>query len=245
MAALVLRSWSRGVVRASHGGTTAYRTTEPLHRHTGFRQKSSVQFLSRPDLPKLAYQSIKGKSPGVIFLPGFASNMNGQKAVALEEFCKSLGHSYVRFDYTGCGASEGEAETCTIGKWKKDVLTVIDELTEGPQAKKEIEEKGVWKIPSKYNEEGFYSISYDFIKEAENHCVLHSPIPVTCPVRLIHGMKDDDVPWHVSIQVADRILSPDLDVTLRKHGQHRMSDKDDLKLLVYTVDDLIDKLTTN
>lgn len=100
-------------------------------------------------------------------------------------------------------------------------------------------------MPSKYNEEGFYSISYDFIKEAENHCVLHSPIPVTCPVRLIHGMKDDDVPWHVSIQVADRILSPDLDVTLRKHGQHRMSDKDDLKLLVYTVDDLIDKLTTN
>ncbi|MGH0179988.1 UNVERIFIED_CONTAM: hypothetical protein FKN15_003341 [Acipenser sinensis] len=239
--------------------------------NTGFRQKSSVQFLSRPDLPKLAYQNIKGKSPGVIFLPGFASNMNGQKAVALEEFCKSLGHSYVRFDYTGCGASEGEAETCTIGKWKKDVLTVIDELTEGPQilvgssmggwlmllvaiarpdrtaalAKKEIEEKGVWKMASKYNEEGFYSISYDFIKEAENHCVLHSPIPVTCPVRLIHGMKDDDVPWHVSIQVADRILSPDLDVTLRKHGQHRMSDKDDLKLLVYTVDDLIDKLTTN
>lgn len=60
------------------------------------RHKSTVQYASRPDLPKLAYRKVKGKSPGVVFLPGYGSNMNGQKAEALEEFCRSLGHSCLR-----------------------------------------------------------------------------------------------------------------------------------------------------
>lgn len=112
------------------------------------------------------------------------------------------------------------------------------------QARKEFEEKGEWTVPTKHSEEGVYKFSMDFLREAENHCVLQSPIPVTCPVRLIHGLKDEDVPWHISMQVAERVLSPDVDVILRRHGQHRMSEKDDIKLMVYTVDDLIDKLTT-
>lgn len=62
----------------------------------GRRHKSTVQYATRPDLPKLAYRRVKGKSPGVVFLPGYGSNMNGQKAEALEEFCRSLGHSYLR-----------------------------------------------------------------------------------------------------------------------------------------------------
>lgn len=112
------------------------------------------------------------------------------------------------------------------------------------QTKKEIEERGSWSFPTRHNEEGSYTISLDFLKEAENHCVLQSPIPVACPVRLIHGLKDADVPWHVSMQVAERVLSNDVDVILRKHGRHRMSEKEDIKLMVYTIDDLIDKLTT-
>lgn len=62
----------------------------------GVRNKSTVQYATRPGLPKLAYRKLKGKNPGVVFLPGFASSMDGQKAEALEEFCKSLGHSYLR-----------------------------------------------------------------------------------------------------------------------------------------------------
>ena len=57
-------------------------------------------------------------------------------------------------------------------------------------------------------------------------------------------MKDDDVPWQISMQVADRVLSKDVDIILCKTGQHRMSEKKDIKLLVNTVDDLIDKLAT-
>ncbi|XP_030184461.1 palmitoyl-protein thioesterase ABHD10, mitochondrial [Prionailurus viverrinus] len=254
------------------------------------RPKSSVSFLSRPDLPNLAYKKLKGKSPGIIFIPGYISNMNGTKALAIEEFCKSLGHAYIRFDYSGVGNSDGNLQECTVGKWRKDVLSIIDDLAEGPQilvgsslggwlmlhaaiarpqkvvaligiatavdglviqfnqlpveVKKEIEVKGVWSMPSKYSEKGVYDIQYSFIKEAEHHCLLHSPIPVNCPIRLLHGMKDDIVPWHTSIQVADRVVSKDVDVILRKNSDHRMKEKSDIQLLVYTIDDLIDKLST-
>ncbi|KAM8977277.1 palmitoyl-protein thioesterase ABHD10, mitochondrial [Pelodytes ibericus] len=254
------------------------------------RLKSTVQYLTREDLPKLAYVKLKGKNPGVIFLPGYASDMNAQKALALEDFCKSLGHSFIRFDYIGCGSSEGDIKDGTIGKWKKDVLSVLDNLAEGPQIlvgssmggwlmllaaiarpekiaalvgvapaadhfvtvfnqlpleeKEAAKEKGELKLSTRYNEEGFYNIPYSLIKEAENHLLLNSPIPITAPVRLIHGMKDEDVPWHVSMQIANCVLSTDIDIILRKHGLHRMSEKDDIKLLVYTIDDLIDKLTT-
>ncbi|XP_066097107.1 palmitoyl-protein thioesterase ABHD10, mitochondrial isoform X2 [Saccopteryx bilineata] len=208
------------------------------------RQKTSFSFLSRPDLPNLAYKKLKGKSPGIIFIPGYISNMNGTKALAIEEFCKSLGHAYIRFDYSGVGNSDGNLQESTVGKWRKDVLSIIDDLAEGPQVKKEIETKGVWSMPSKYSEEGVYHIQYNFIKEAEHHCMLHSPIPVNCPIRLLHGMKDDIIPWHTSLQVADRVVSTDVDVILRKHSDHRMKEKADIQLLVYTIDDLIDKLST-
>ncbi|KAI1903110.1 hypothetical protein AGOR_G00023830 [Albula goreensis] len=286
MAAAVLRSWGRVALKIGPRRATAISPK----CCGGVRQKSTVQYVTRPDLPKLAYRKVKGKSPGVVFLPGFASNMGGQKAEALEEFCQSLGHSYLRFDYTGCGASEGVRKECTVGSWKRDVLFLLDELVDGPQilvgssmggwlmllaavarperiaalvgistaadhfvtafkslpleVRKEFEEKGEWTVATKHNEEGSYTVSMDFLQEAENHCVLQGPIPVTCPVRLIHGLKDQDIPWHISMQVADRVLSTDVDVILRKHGQHRMGEKDDIKLMVYTIDDLIDKLTT-
>ncbi|NP_001313453.1 abhydrolase domain containing 10, depalmitoylase a isoform 2 [Danio rerio] len=127
MASVVFRHCSN-VLKISLRKSTAL-----PHILTGVRHKTTIQYATRADLPKLAYRKLKGKSPGVVFLPGFASHMGGQKAEALEEFCKSLGHSCLRFDYSGCGSSEGELTNYTIGAWKKDVLYVLDELVEGPQ----------------------------------------------------------------------------------------------------------------
>ncbi|NP_766099.3 palmitoyl-protein thioesterase ABHD10, mitochondrial isoform 1 precursor [Mus musculus] len=287
------RRWGWAAVSfGRHPGLSASLARKPPRAWwlSACRQKASLSFLNRSELPNLAYKRLKGKTPGIIFIPGYLSNMNGIKAVAVEEFCKSLGHAFIRFDYSGIGSSDGNLAECTVGKWRKDVLSILDDVAEGPQilvgsslggwlmlhaaiarpekvialigiataadglvtqyhalpveTQKEIEMKGEWTLPSRYNKEGYFRIPYSFIKEAEHHCLLHSPIPVTCPVRLLHGMKDEIVPWQRSLQVADRIVSPDVDVILRKQGDHRMKEKADIHLLICTIDDLIDKLST-
>ena len=67
-----------------------------------------------------------------MFLPGFRSDMTGDKATALAAFCDERGQAMLRFDYSGHGASGGWFEDGTIGVWTHDALAVIDPLTEGP-----------------------------------------------------------------------------------------------------------------
>jgi pimeloyl-ACP methyl ester carboxylesterase len=87
--------------------------------------------LDRGDGIALAWSRLDGASPTVVFLPGFRSDMNGDKATALAAFCAARGQAMVRFDYTGHGASGGQFESGTIGQWAEDALTVLDRLTEG------------------------------------------------------------------------------------------------------------------
>jgi len=81
----------------------------------------------------IAYHQTPGQPLGVVFLPGFRSNMNGTKAMALERWCLEQGRAFVRFDYTGHGASSGNFVDGCIGDWAADVISVIDHLTTGPQ----------------------------------------------------------------------------------------------------------------
>ena len=92
---------------------------------------SAVQYISLAPEEFLAYRHSPGKLPGVIFLPGLMSNMEGTKATALERFCKEIGHSYVRFDYRGYGKSSGKSQECTIGMRKEDVLSILDNVAKG------------------------------------------------------------------------------------------------------------------
>lgn len=71
--------------------------------------------------------------PGVVFCGGFRSDMTGSKAKHLEMHCRRRGQAFLRFDYSGHGASSGRFEDGTIGRWLEDTLSVLDELTEGPQ----------------------------------------------------------------------------------------------------------------
>src|ERR1700735_4466128 len=82
---------------------------------------------------KIAYHKTEGVTPGVMFLGGFRSDMNGVKAVALENYCKKNGRAFLRFDYEGHGESSGEFEDCTIGRWKDNALLALMKLTEGRQ----------------------------------------------------------------------------------------------------------------
>lgn len=81
----------------------------------------------------LAYHRSPGKAPGVIFLGGFTSDMSGIKATTLEQWCRGRGQAFIRFDYSGHGASTGQFADGTIGGWAEEAITVFDQLSEGPQ----------------------------------------------------------------------------------------------------------------
>jgi len=92
----------------------------------------SPSFLDRPGGSRLAYRHRAGTSPTIVFLPGFMSDMEGGKAVALDLWAERTGRAMLRLDYSGCGASGGAFEDGTLAIWRDDVLHVIDTLTEGP-----------------------------------------------------------------------------------------------------------------
>ncbi|MBH5321284.1 alpha/beta hydrolase [Aurantiacibacter sediminis] len=75
-----------------------------------------------------------------------------------------------------------------------------------------------------------------FWHDAEKRKLLDGPIPVTCPVRLLHGQEDKDVPPEISLRLATAIASEDVQVTLVKGGDHRLSRESDVALLLRTVD---------
>ncbi|QIG79310.1 alpha/beta fold hydrolase [Stakelama tenebrarum] len=81
---------------------------------------------------KLAYHLTEGTGPTIVFLPGYASDMSGSKALALEAWAKAQGRGYLRFDYSGCGESRGDFEDQTLDSWRDDALSLIDALVPGP-----------------------------------------------------------------------------------------------------------------
>lgn len=234
----------------------------------------------------LAYHRNPGASPGVVFLGGFTSDMTGIKATTLERWCRGRGHAFVRFDYSGHGASSGKFADGTIGRWAQEALEVLDRLTEGPQIlvgssmgawlmllaalarpdriaallglacaadftryllwerldenlRERLRRERVVSLPSPYGEP--YIIALDLIEEAEQHRLLDRPeLPITCPVRLIHGMNDADVPWRTSLQVVERLTGSDVRLLLLKDGEHTLSRDQDLKLLTRVLGDLLD-----
>ncbi len=82
--------------------------------------------LTRPDGTAIATARRDGAGPALVFLPGYASDMTGAKAVALDHWAATHGHRCTRFDYGGCGASGGAFADQTLDDWLSDVLLVID-----------------------------------------------------------------------------------------------------------------------
>lgn len=235
---------------------------------------------------RLAYHRLEGASPGVMFLTGFKSDMSGGKALALEEFCRARGQAYLRFDYSGHGASSGKFEEGTIGAWLADSMAALDALTEGPQIivgssmggwiglllalarpervtglvtlacaadftekliwekateaqKKILLEQGQFPIPDCYGGAP-YPITRALIEEGRNHLLLDKPsLPIHCPVRLIHGTADEDVPWRISSAVLEKLESKDAQLTLIKNAGHRLSEPEQLQLMCEVVGEFL------
>ena len=89
-------------------------------------------FLTRSDRPAIAYEHRLGAAPTIVFLPGYGSDMQGGKALALERWAHANGLAMLRFDYAGCGASAGVFAEQTLHDWRDDALALIDALTDGP-----------------------------------------------------------------------------------------------------------------
>ena len=93
---------------------------------------SGPEFLETSAGRSLAYHRTSGQGPTVVFLGGLKSDMEGTKAIYLEDWAKKTGRNYLRFDYSGHGDSSGSFEEGCIGDWAEDTLAAIDNLTEGP-----------------------------------------------------------------------------------------------------------------
>ncbi len=110
-----------------------------------------------------------------------------------------------------------------------------------PEIRATIERDGVYHEPSAYGEQP-YPITRHLIEEGRTHLLLGQQIPIDCPVRLIHGVADPDVPYTLSLDLMQRLGSSDVEVTLIKGGGHRLSEPPDLARMTGVVDALTDRL---
>jgi len=259
-----------------------------VNHHSEYSMVKPPEILTRDDGGTIAYHQITGKSPGVMFLTGFKSDMAGSKALALEDACRHRGQGFIRFDYFGHGQSSGAFEDGTIGRWKDDAVCVLDQLTDHPQVlvgssmggwimlltalarpkriaglvgtaaapdftedlipdafsvqqKQQLESQGFTEVPNCYDDEP-YKITKALLDEGRGHLVLRDEIPLDCPVRLIHGTDDEDVPWRTSQAIAEKIRSQDVETLFVKNGDHRLSEPHDLDRLCRTLGRLLDQL---
>jgi pimeloyl-ACP methyl ester carboxylesterase len=100
-----------------------------------------------------------------------------------------------------------------------------------------LHDKGRIVLPSPYDPAGYLYTSA-LVEDGDRNLVLRDATPLTCPVRLLHGMADESVPWQQSLKLAERLASTDVVLTLIKDGDHRLSRDEDLARLANTLDAL-------
>jgi len=87
--------------------------------------------LHRPDGERIAFRRVDGTGPTVLWVGGFRSDMEGTKAVALDQAARERGWACVRYDHFAHGASSGDWKAATVGRWREDAIAMIDSI-EGP-----------------------------------------------------------------------------------------------------------------
>ncbi|HEY0112382.1 MAG TPA: alpha/beta hydrolase [Allosphingosinicella sp.] len=243
-----------------------------------------LSYLSRPKGPRLAYRHRPGRGPTLVFLPGYMSDMEGTKASALDAWAEREGRAMLRFDYSGCGWTDGEFEDQTLSGWRDDVLAIIDRVVEGPvvlvgssmggwlmllaalaRPERVAGLVGIAAAPDftgwgfseaqkltilrdgKLVEESPYGgpphvTTRRLWESGEALRLLHAPVQIDCPVRLIHGQEDSDVPWTWALELMKQLRSADVQTIIVKDGDHRLSRDGDLALLISTVASLMERL---
>ncbi|MBR0850535.1 alpha/beta hydrolase [Bradyrhizobium diazoefficiens] len=244
---------------------------------------------------RIAVRRRAGAGPGLVWLGGFKSDMQGTKAVALDDWARERGRACLRFDYSGHGESGGDFVQGTIGRWLEESVAVFERFCAGPQVligssmggwmalllarevrkrqekqqekqqakaslaglvliapapdfteelmwknfsaevKREIETKGFWLRPSEYGDGSPYPITRNLIEEGRNHLVLGSAIDLGCPVRILQGAQDPDVPWQHAFALTHRLPADDVVLTMIQDGDHRLSRPQDIARILAAV----------
>jgi len=105
------------------------------------------------------------------------------------------------------------------------------------EVRKQIEASGRWERPSAYGDDP-YPITKNLIEDGRKHLLLGKPIQVKCPVRILQGVMDPDVPWQHAMKLVSCLAQDDVTMTLVKDGDHRLSRPEDIERLLKTVDEL-------
>jgi pimeloyl-ACP methyl ester carboxylesterase len=222
--------------------------------------------------------------PTLLFLPGYASDMDGAKATEIDRFAAAAGLASLRIDYSGTGSSGGDFADGTLDRWLAEVLAAIDLIAKGKviiigssmggwlalhaALKRPDRVAGIvgiaaapdftsWGLKpeerqslletSRYERPGFDGgppqvTHARFIASGNDLLLLHKPIMVQCPVRLIHGDKDEDVPVGVAFKLLEDLHSGDVQLTLIKWGGHRLSQPHEMETIVRTIAVLAEKV---
>ena len=104
-----------------------------------------------------------------------------------------------------------------------------------PEIRQEIETKGVWLRPSPYGDGAPYPITRALIEEGRNHLLLGNSIDVGCPVRILQGARDPNVPWKHALALAHRLPVDDVVLTMIQDGDHRLSRPQDIARIIAAV----------
>jgi pimeloyl-ACP methyl ester carboxylesterase len=103
-----------------------------------------------------------------------------------------------------------------------------------PEIRQEIETKGAWLRPSQYDN-GPYAITRRLIEDGRRHLLLGGLIETGCPVRILQGVEDPDVPWGHAVELVSRLAQDDVVLTLVKDGDHRLARPEDIERLIAAV----------
>lgn len=230
----------------------------------------------------LAYRLRRGSAPTLLFLSGYASDMDGAKAVALDSFAGRRGLAMLRFDYSGTGSSGGSFAHGTLERWIDEAQAMAEQLIAGPLILIG-SSMGGWialhlalRLPERVRALVGIAAAPDFtdwgftaeqkralreqgrIERADPHGgepqlttrafwesgqalrLLDGPIDVRCPVRLVHGEADEDVPVAVAMRLMERLRSADVQLAIVKGGGHRLSGPLEIDAIVRTLAELVE-----
>ena len=217
----------------------------------------------------IAYRLRRGKVPTPVFLPGYASDMEVTKALALDAFAKARGVSMLRIDYSGTGSSGGRFEDGTFALWLEEALAAIDRLVEGPvilvgssmggwialhlailRPERVKALVGIAAAPD-FTSWGFpdgdaavaQGIGRGFWESGQRLLLLGEPIGIYCPVRLLHGESDNEVPLDIALRLMRALRSSDVQLTVLKGGGHRLSEPHEIGAILRTVEALLEPMS--